>query len=66
MVVILILVENSGGESDNSLESFASDGKSVDAGDIGDINNDDLVDELDDGDLEYQGVDLISSGRPSD
>ena len=50
-------MDGSNSDSDNSLESFASDGKSVDAGDIGDINNDDLVDELDDGDLEIKQED---------
>ena len=42
---------DSGVESDNSHGSFTSDGKSFNAGEIGEVDNDGLIDELDDGDL---------------
>ena len=42
---------DSGVESDNSHGSFTSDGKSFNAGDIGEVDNYGLIDELDDGDI---------------
>ncbi len=42
---------DSGVESDNSHGSFTSDGKSFNAGEIGEVDNDGLIDELDDGNI---------------